>query len=120
MMRTLAVAVLFACGLSAQGLEFVKANDTKYEFQIPMRDGKRHFTSVYIPKDTRERTQSSSTAHRTASRPTVGTGPRRAYAGPIPQLLFEARAVHAGQDGESGVDHAGRGPLFPARASDHD
>ena len=24
---------------------------TKYEFRIPMRDGKRLFTSVYVPKD---------------------------------------------------------------------
>jgi putative CocE/NonD family hydrolase len=38
--------------LPAQGLEHVKANFTKYEFRIPMRDGKRLFTSVYAPKDT--------------------------------------------------------------------
>jgi putative CocE/NonD family hydrolase len=36
---------------SAQGLEYVKAHYTKYEFRIPMRDGKRLFTSVYVPKD---------------------------------------------------------------------
>jgi putative CocE/NonD family hydrolase len=30
----------------------VKAHYTKYEFRIPMRDGKRLFTSVYVPKDT--------------------------------------------------------------------
>lgn len=36
----------------AQGLEYVKANYTKYEYRIPMRDGKRLFTSVYVPKDT--------------------------------------------------------------------
>jgi hypothetical protein len=30
----------------------VRAHYTKYEFRIPMRDGKRLFTSVYIPKDT--------------------------------------------------------------------
>ena len=34
-----------------QGAEYVKANYTKYEYQIPMRDGKRLFTSVYVPKD---------------------------------------------------------------------
>ncbi len=37
--------------LSAQGLEYIKANYSKYEFQIPMRDGKKLFTSVYLPKD---------------------------------------------------------------------
>jgi putative CocE/NonD family hydrolase len=30
----------------------VKANYTKYEHMIPMRDGVRLFTSVYVPKDT--------------------------------------------------------------------
>ncbi|HEY0592615.1 MAG TPA: X-Pro dipeptidyl-peptidase, partial [Thermoanaerobaculia bacterium] len=31
--------------------QFIRANYTKYEFRIPMRDGKRLFTSVYVPKD---------------------------------------------------------------------
>ena len=35
----------------AQGLEYVKANYTKHEYTIPMRDGVRLFTAVYIPKD---------------------------------------------------------------------
>lgn len=35
----------------AQGVEYVKANYTKYEYLIPMRDGKRLFTAVYAPKD---------------------------------------------------------------------
>jgi len=30
---------------------YVRAHYTKYEFRIPMRDGKRLFTSVYVPKD---------------------------------------------------------------------
>jgi putative CocE/NonD family hydrolase len=30
----------------------VRAHYTKYEFRIPMRDGKRLFTAVYVPKDT--------------------------------------------------------------------
>ena len=47
---TLAVRVA-----AAQGVEFVKANYTKYEFQIPMRDSKKLFTSVYVPKDDSER-----------------------------------------------------------------
>jgi putative CocE/NonD family hydrolase len=29
----------------------VKARYTKYEYRIPMRDGKRLFTAVYVPKD---------------------------------------------------------------------
>src|SRR5207302_4898559 len=35
----------------AQGLEQVKAQYTKYEYRIPMRDGKKLFTAVYAPKD---------------------------------------------------------------------
>lgn len=34
-----------------QGLEYIKANYTKYEHDIPMRDGKKLFTAVYVPKD---------------------------------------------------------------------
>ena len=37
--------------IAAQGLEHVKANYTKYEYRISMRDGKRLFTAVYVPKD---------------------------------------------------------------------
>src|SRR5579872_3530206 len=29
----------------------IKANYTKYEYRIPMRDGKKLFTAVYVPKD---------------------------------------------------------------------
>ena len=58
--RPIAVLVLFAFVFScvgasapvlAQGLEYVKANYTKYEYHVPMRDGTRLFASVYIPKD---------------------------------------------------------------------
>ena len=31
--------------------DFVRAHYTKYEFRIPMRDGKRLFTAVYVPKE---------------------------------------------------------------------
>jgi len=32
--------------------EYSRAHYTKYEFRIPMRDGKKLFTAVYVPKDT--------------------------------------------------------------------
>ena len=35
----------------AQGLEYVKAHYTKHEYCIPMRDGVKLFTCVYVPKD---------------------------------------------------------------------
>ena len=37
-----------------QGVDKVKELYTKYEYRITMRDGKRLFTSVYVPKDTAE------------------------------------------------------------------
>src|ERR1700736_832543 len=33
------------------GREFVRENYTKFEYRIPMRDGVKLFTSVYVPKD---------------------------------------------------------------------
>src|SRR6267142_3650525 len=39
----------------AQGVEQVKAQYTKYEYRIPMRDGKKLFTAVYVPKDQSQR-----------------------------------------------------------------
>src|SRR5438874_20633 len=48
----LGVLLLMPARASAQGLEYVKANYTKYEYRIPMRDGVKLFTAVYVPKDT--------------------------------------------------------------------
>src|SRR5215471_6374075 len=68
-LRNLALraALLLLCGLplwavratsvSAQEaeekpvLDEIKLHYTKYEFRIPMRDGVRLFTAVYVPKD---------------------------------------------------------------------
>src|SRR5882724_13430190 len=50
-----AAIVLLTCAGVAHaqsGENYVKAHYTKYEYRIPMRDGKRLFTSVYVPKDT--------------------------------------------------------------------
>jgi putative CocE/NonD family hydrolase len=50
----------FLCLLAAPGRaeapagrpeDYAKAHYTKYEYRIPMRDGARLFTSVYVPKD---------------------------------------------------------------------
>ena len=47
--------VLPGRGAVAQGIEYVKAHYTKYEYRIPMRDGVRLFTAVYAPKDTSQK-----------------------------------------------------------------
>src|ERR1700689_761417 len=53
-MKRLFLALLIPAAFG-QGVEFVKANYTKYEYQIAMRDGKKLFTSVYLPKDGSEK-----------------------------------------------------------------
>jgi putative CocE/NonD family hydrolase len=40
-----------ATGSAVLGREFVRENYTKFEYRIPMRDGVKLFTSVYVPKD---------------------------------------------------------------------
>ena len=37
------------------GVDLVRATYTKYEYMVPMRDGVRLFTAVYVPKDTSQR-----------------------------------------------------------------
>jgi uncharacterized protein len=50
-MTRLLLLLVFALSAYSQGLDYIRAHYTKYEFRIPMRDGKRLFTSVYVPKD---------------------------------------------------------------------
>jgi uncharacterized protein len=38
-----------------QGHDYIVSHYTKYEYRIPMRDGKLLFTAVYVPKDQAER-----------------------------------------------------------------
>lgn len=45
------LAAFAVAPVSAQGLEWVKANYTKREVYIPMRDGVRLLTAIYSPKD---------------------------------------------------------------------
>src|SRR5437870_7265138 len=51
MLLALLLPLVVCPPLAAQGLEYVKAHYTKYEYRIPMRDGVRLFTAVYVPKD---------------------------------------------------------------------
>jgi putative CocE/NonD family hydrolase len=58
-MRRIAVVVLLSGYVAsaqapppqAPGAAFVRENYTKFEYRIPMRDGVKLFTSVYIPKE---------------------------------------------------------------------
>jgi putative CocE/NonD family hydrolase len=50
-MRRFALILLIASTCLAQGVDYIRAHYTKYEYMVPMRDGKRLFTSVYVPKD---------------------------------------------------------------------
>lgn len=50
-MRLFPIALLLCSTLFGQGKEFILENYTKYEYRVPVRDGKRLFTSIYVPKD---------------------------------------------------------------------
>jgi len=45
------VAALPSAAAGAEAADSVRARFTKYEYRIPMRDGVKLFTSVYVPKD---------------------------------------------------------------------
>src|SRR5579859_567229 len=49
MTRLLILLCALSC-LQAQTVDSIKANYTKYDHEIVMRDGVKLFTSVYIPK----------------------------------------------------------------------
>ncbi len=54
MIRVLLAVLAFTLGVSPQQNQDAKAvreEYTKFEFEIPMRDGLRLFTAVYVPKD---------------------------------------------------------------------
>ena len=54
-LTTLGAGLFFSPDAVGQGLEQIKASYTKYEYRIPMRDGKRLFTAVYVPNDQSQR-----------------------------------------------------------------
>jgi putative CocE/NonD family hydrolase len=47
--------LLAASQTAPQNVESIKARYTKYEYSVPMRDGAKLFTQVYVPKDTSKR-----------------------------------------------------------------
>jgi len=49
--RMLAALAFAAWPVAAQSVDWITAHYTKYEYTIPMRDGVKLFTSVYVPKD---------------------------------------------------------------------
>src|SRR5579872_4229289 len=54
LLLALSLVLLALCSYAQPNIsdaEYIKANYQKYEYQIPMRDGKKLFTSVYVPKD---------------------------------------------------------------------
>ncbi|MFQ5707839.1 MAG: CocE/NonD family hydrolase [bacterium] len=47
----LVVLAGWGCQATAQDSNYIRAHYAKYEYRIPMRDGVKLFTSVYVPKD---------------------------------------------------------------------
>lgn len=74
--------------LAPQGLEGIRARYTKYDFLVPMRDGVRLFTSVYVPKD-RSRTYPILLNRTPYSVAPYGADQYRASLGPSPRFADE-------------------------------
>ena len=80
---TLVLRAVLLCGIvlrvaSAQAplsadakkqLEYTRSHYTKYEFRIPMRDGVKLFTAVYVPKDHVAALSDPDAAHAVFGRP---------------------------------------------------
>jgi len=46
------LGLLLGAGAFSQQVEYTRAHYTKHDYRIPMRDGVKLFTTVYMPKDT--------------------------------------------------------------------
>src|SRR3954466_14963480 len=79
-----------------KAIEEIKAAYTKYEYRIPMRDGKRLFTAVYVPKDDGKQYPILLTRTPYSARP-YGTGNYPGRLGPSP-LFANAGYIFAYQD----------------------
>jgi hypothetical protein len=51
LLATLLLVTQAAAQTAALGSAYVRENYTKFEYRVPMRDGVKLFTSVYVPKD---------------------------------------------------------------------
>jgi putative CocE/NonD family hydrolase len=98
--RAILVAVLTSIvairAVAAEGPEQVKAQYTKYEYRIPMRDGKKLFTAVYSPKDQEQRYPILLTRTPYSVRP-YGTDQYKTDLGPSP-LFAKEGYIFAYQD----------------------
>jgi putative CocE/NonD family hydrolase len=92
--RILYIFAVLCCApilLRAQSVEYVKAHYAKAEYQIPMRDGARLFTTVFAPRDTSQtyplllvRTQSGARPYGPEEYPATLIGPSS-----LPHLVKE-------------------------------
>lgn len=95
------VIILFPFSLFAQRIDkdsaFIADNYTKIEKKIPMRDGVRLFTAIYVPKDTKEkypflmeRTPYSCAPYGVYNIPKIFLGPNK--------LLMQEKYIFVSQD----------------------
>ena len=76
--------------------DYVKAHYTKYEYRIPMRDGVKLFTAVYVPKDDVADVSDPADAHALQRRP-YGADQYPSDLGPSP-LFGKAGYIFVYQD----------------------
>ena len=82
------ILLFFSLWLGAQPADFVRENFTKKEVYIPMRDGVRLFTSIYIPKDISKKNTYPILMQRTCySVAPYGENEYKKFLGPNPYLM---------------------------------
>ena len=70
-------------------LEKVRERYTKYEYRVPMRDGVRLFTAVYVPKDVVADLPAADHAHALQRRPRMARTPTTSTLGPSKEFQDE-------------------------------
>ena len=112
----LALSLVFAAGAFAQNrdendlarkqLEYTRAHYTKHDYRIPMRDGVKLFTSVYVPKDAEPGLSDADGAHPLLRRPVRR---RQIPDGPRPFGSVRKGGLHLRLPGRARALHVRRG-----------
>ncbi|MDZ7638480.1 MAG: CocE/NonD family hydrolase [Bryobacterales bacterium] len=95
--RLLAALFLVATALFGQDAAWNREHYTKYEYQVPVRDGVRLFTAVYVPKDASKSYPILLTRTPYSCSP-YGADNYRERLGPAPEIYAKEGFIFACQD----------------------
>jgi len=105
LLRVVFLAVLFVGGglllpssLNGQGVEYIREHYTKYEYMVPMRDGVRLYTAVYVPKEREGKTFPILYTRTPYSCAPYGADNYRPSLGPAPEIYEKEGFIFVYQD----------------------